>query len=267
MHFHLFEHVKNLGSASGLHVFDFADMRRSKAVKSLALMFAAMNPNNPVHTKVWSLMINKYGPVSAWPPQLAKTAKTALHMTIAIFWRRFVVLFQSHPWFLARMVDARLSDEERMNERQKFVDANPCCLDAHCSARLRLRYPTVDALAQEIVQTLLTQFFSHVLLTTSHMEDAFAHLRTIDTQGLRPQHIKTLSSRHFLKEFLRAWRLVVQPSPGPGHTARPPRPLVVQSARSRVHDQHSFSCGGYPRGGHPGGCQVDGEWQGVGELC
>eukprot|EP00973_Karenia_brevis_P036031 4970288-Karenia_brevis.AAC.1 len=56
-------------------------------------------------------------------------------------------------------------------------------------------------------------------------------MRGVTTKALRPQHIRQLSSRHFLSEFLRAWRSAAH---GPPEASNRERPLWVKTKRQRV---------------------------------
>eukprot|EP00973_Karenia_brevis_P087051 12072477-Karenia_brevis.AAC.1 len=86
--------------------------------------------------------------------------------------------FQCYPWLCARMCDAKLAEAERTNARQDFLDARDCCLDQHFSRKLRFHYNTMGALGSDVVEELLHTVFSRVLLSTSHAENVFAHMRS-----------------------------------------------------------------------------------------
>lgn len=104
-------------------------------------------------------------------------------------------------------MDRSLSTEERRAAAASFLAANPCCIDEHFFERLRGLIADVDDLFLLPVQRFLAAVLRAALASTSHSENAFAHMRQMLQKCMRPPHISTVAAHHCLLEIMRIHRM------------------------------------------------------------
>ena len=82
--------------------------------------------------------------------------------------------------------------------------------------------------------SFLRTVFGRALLVTTHIENAFASMRTHLTKGMRAPVFTTVAARHVLKEVLRCWFDAMRHAKLLTPAARASRPVWVQSKKQRT---------------------------------
>ena len=110
-------------------------------------------------------------------------------------WRRCVYVFTSYPY---RLVDLAYDPDvtRRTDIAVALLATNDGCLDPHFSRKLKSWVTDPQELVEDDMRSFLAAVFDHMLVTTTHIENSFAHMRAYTTKCLRPPHARSLSHRH-----------------------------------------------------------------------
>jgi hypothetical protein len=94
-----------------------------------------------------------------------------------VYWR-FEVNFGSYPYPLLRLCDRSASYDDRLAVAKAFFEASPCCLDPHFSRKVRLLFPSAEAMIadDEFVECLRAWAY-HSKICNMHVERIFAQIR------------------------------------------------------------------------------------------
>lgn len=91
---------------------------------------------------------------------------------------RFTVEFSSWPYRLAQLVDVTASAEEREELAREFFRAEDCCLDPHCSRKLRNLVDSPEQLLADMDLMNVLRSWTHVArVSNMHTERTFARIR------------------------------------------------------------------------------------------
>ena len=190
-------------------LFRLAGIRESKAVEVMSILFASFFSWAGVRQEaVWGLAEAFYGPMAEWSHDMCRQATTAVNRVVGNLWRRFYVRLRGWPWKLIRYCDDSLSEAERRGVAQKFLDTPKCCLDPYVGRRLQAMVRDIADMFLPPVVAFVKECFVRSLASTTHVENAFAHVRSYLSSCRRPPSVAALAAHHVITECHRvhkAW--------------------------------------------------------------
>ena len=196
LHFRLFNNASLHGEKpSGRSVWAFSHLGAlpARMVQDYATAF---NPADVSYGLIWALPIAMMGDLWTWGPSLLTKAFTALNLTMGNVWRRFKVKLAAYPLKLTELVHPSIPLQERRAAAVSFLDASRCCLDDDFSLKLRAHFRTPeDILENPMAVQFLCTTLEGLVGSTSHIEDAFAHMRRHVQAAWRAPSMASLASR------------------------------------------------------------------------
>ena len=110
---------------------------------------------------------------------LVTDVRTMVLKIVAQLHWRFLWVYQSWPYRLLTLVDMSVGAEERLQLAREFCNANSCCLDQHCSRKLRaLVADPEELLRDDDLQGALISWAHKGRVCNMHVERMFARIRS-----------------------------------------------------------------------------------------
>ena len=241
IHYYLFRENAQLGSLDGSDaLLSLCNMARSLPMSILRRFTASFDPSSPEHGQVWGLLISRLGDMINWASSVRNLAFSGLWLVMGNLWRRFIRPFLVWPFRLARVVDENIDIDDRMLAGDEFLRTSLCCMDLPLSQKLRKFITKVEQLFEPWMQRFLLSIFRRGLVSTSHLENSFAHMRHFLLKCIRAPTIASLSAHHVATELRRihrklmTWRRAKQGLKPAKPVARNRRPIWTHSKRRRL---------------------------------
>lgn len=128
--------------------------------------------------------------------------RTSVLTICSRLWYRLVRYYQLPPWPLGQLANDNVSELRKDQVVRDLLDANLCCLDAGCGARLRSRGVTFQGARHGRQNRLLRNMFMHMKSNTIPVEERFKRIRvhSWNNHG-RAQDAATMKCNYGLGEW------------------------------------------------------------------
>lgn len=144
-----------------------------------------------------SFFKNGHGPIALWTPAEPVSVPGGRVRVIVLTLCGSVVRCYFPPACLDTKLLAQEDEDERLALAAELAATSDCCLDPDFSRKLKSWGPP-RVLASPDIQEFLAAVFDHMPVTTTLIENSFAHMRSYITRSMRPPHIRSVAHRYRL---------------------------------------------------------------------
>ena len=141
------------------------------------------------------------GYLGEWSDDLWWRARASLVSVMAGMFRRMIRIWRMQPWSAAKVFDPRKSYADRLAEAGRFLSWDNCCYERGCCRKLKLRFPTPEALLNGQVQEFMCVLFNRVIIATTLLECDFAGIRAWLSKCKKPLSVANLCAKQFVSRI------------------------------------------------------------------
>ena len=181
-------------------------LQRSLPVQTMSQLSMCFDVTSENHYIVWRLALKVLGPMHTWSAQCLKEAAVCVNIIIGNLWRRFYARFKDWPWRLSVLTDDTADRAMKLSVVEEFMNCPLCCLDEYFSQRLRKLVNCSSDFFLPPMQRFLKAAFT-CPATTTHLENAFAHMRSHVNRSWRAPHMATVAAAHSIREISRVFKI------------------------------------------------------------